>query len=419
MELTIVMTSTAPQRRLSARRGSAYLFVLVIALVVTVIGMGTLAVARTQLRQATDIRDEQAARSLAFAAAEHALLAVDTTANWRTALESQTVQKALDGGTLSWQLTDPNDGDLDNSSADPVRLTATGQRGLARYALAFDLTPAGGGGPLSPADRTLCFGTTQISNQGDVTLDGGNLASDQAVTNAGTIDGNVQAPSVGGTGTITGTISNAPLANNPPTQAVIDSWIAKATTIPSANKLEKTVLAPGYNPFGSPNADGVYYMQAASTVQVSNLRVCGTLIIDVGSHTVNINGPVLLEHARGDYPALIIIGDLDINYTGGAGALQEGNKWNFNPAGAPYNSQTDGDKNDSYPAFIRGMVHVTGDASIDGDSDLYGLLLTNGNVSITGTVRIHADADTQGTPPAGYFGEYTGVSPTGCARVVN
>jgi hypothetical protein len=65
------------------------------------------------------------------------------------------------------------------------------------------------------------------------------------------------------------------------------------------------------------------------------------------------------------------------------------------------------------------MVAVTGNATIGGNSDIYGLLMTNGNTTINGTLNIHADADTQNTPPAGYFGQFTGVSPTGCARVVN
>jgi Tfp pilus assembly protein PilX len=402
-----------------ARRGSAYLFVLAVALVVGMIGLGVVSVARIQVRQATDSRDELAARALASAAADQSLLAIDNTTNWRTVFKGQTISNSLNGGTLSWQLADANGGSLDASTANAVILTATGQRGLAKYVLAFTLTPSGGSGPFPTADRTLSFSTTTISSNGHLNLDAGTLASSQAVTNSGSISGNVQAPSISGSGSLSGTLSTAALVNTAPPQSVIDAYIAKATTITSTNKLQDTVLAPGYNSSGGgTNADGVYYMQRNGNIQISNLRVNGTLIIAT-NNKVTINGPILFEHYRTDYPALIIIGDLDMSYTGGAGALTENNEDNFNPPGAPYNGQTNSTKTDAFPADIRGMVAVTGNATIGGNSDIYGLLMTNGNTTINGTLNIHADADTQNTPPAGYFGQFTGVSPTGCARVVN
>ncbi len=308
------------------------MIVLFASLVVVSIGIGAIALARTQVHQAADIRDEEAARALALDAADQSLLAISNHSTWRTLYKNQTIQSSFASGTFSWQLTDPNDGNLDNNTSDSVLLTATGWKGLSKYILVFLLVSDGSCGPLPAGARTLNFGTVLVDPSGNLNLNGGDLDSTQAVTNKGTISGNVQAPSVSGNGTVTGSVSNNPIGDNAPGQRVLNLYMARATSIPSGN-MNNVVLAPGYNPYGQMNTDGVYFMDAGSTaVNIQNVRVNGTLIIRT-TGGVTIGGPVLLEHSRADFPALIVIGDLTVNYNSGPNNLSESGH-NFNPPGA-------------------------------------------------------------------------------------
>jgi hypothetical protein len=414
------MTMQTPKKTCHDR-GSAYIFVIIAAMVVAMMGLGALAVCRTQIRQATDTRDEQLARSLAFSAAEHALLAIDTTANWRTALKNQTITKSLNGGTLSWQLSDPNDGNLDNNSADPVRLTATGRRGLGRYVLAFDLTVHGGGGSQAmPVNvRSLIFGAVTIKKNAQLRLYDGTAMCDKNLDNSGDIYGNVQATSITGKGTVWGTVSTAPVTADPPSSAVVDAFIARATAIPFVKYFNDIVLAPGYNPYGQPNPDGVYYMNAGNqNMFIRHMRVNGTLIIR-STGKVTISGPVLMERARADYPALIVDGELEMDFDAdGEDNLRENND-NFNPPGAPYGGQTDSDTDDRYPAQIRGLVHVTGPLTLRRTADIYGMVICDDAMTVFGKQDIYPDAVMDQNPPADYFSSAIEIRPTRCARVVN
>ncbi|MEI7834874.1 MAG: hypothetical protein WCK05_00510 [Planctomycetota bacterium] len=65
------------------RRGSAYVMVLVLGIILAVIGAASVAVSRGTMRTMTDSRHWGEAQSLAFSGVEHALLKLNLDSNWR------------------------------------------------------------------------------------------------------------------------------------------------------------------------------------------------------------------------------------------------------------------------------------------------------------------------------------------------
>ena len=121
------------------------------------------------------------------------------------------------------------------------------------------------------------------------------------------------------------------------------------------------MLGPGYNPWGTPNADGVYVIQSSSDITLHNVRVYGTLVVMNPGHKTILDNTVLLQAYRSDYPALICTGDCVMQFTSPNVTMSEAtNGVNYNPPGAPYNGITDSDMTDTYPSEIDGLVHICG-----------------------------------------------------------
>ena len=74
------------------------MLVLGLAMVLTVIGVGAVAVGRAGTRTMNDSADWFEAKSLAFSAVEHALAKITSDTTWRTDFNGQTVTKPLGRG---------------------------------------------------------------------------------------------------------------------------------------------------------------------------------------------------------------------------------------------------------------------------------------------------------------------------------
>jgi len=136
------------------RRGSTYVVILGVAMTVTAIGLGSIAVSRVQTRSVTRSNEWSEAKMLAFSSVEHAMYQINNTADWRTNLSGVAVQRSLGNGAFSWQVVDPVDGDLANNASDPATLIATGTVNDATYTLTIKLqTP--GQAPGSGANTAL------------------------------------------------------------------------------------------------------------------------------------------------------------------------------------------------------------------------------------------------------------------------
>ncbi len=135
------------------RRGSAYILVLSVSMIVLVIGLSGLMVSRIEQRSASAVSDMTAARTYALAAVEMGLFAIEADPlNWRESFDSDNLptDMPIAGGTLTLLATDPVDGDLTDDAADPVRFTAIGVDGAARHKLQVTITFIGGVAEFQP-----------------------------------------------------------------------------------------------------------------------------------------------------------------------------------------------------------------------------------------------------------------------------
>jgi len=410
----------AMHARPSGRRGSTYVMVLGVATTVTVIGLAGLAATRVNTRRVADTADWAEAQSLAFAGAEHACRQIDRDPNWRRTYASSGLSHALGRGTFAWRVIDPADGDLDDDPQDRAAVIATGTVNDATYTLRLALVPTGG--PLEALASCIAADSRiEVKRRRSVKLDDGVLASNDRLTNQGVIDGDVQAAKINGKGTVTGDVTVPAPPKAMPPDGTFDAYRDVATRLPRLREITRTVLSPSSNPWGAPNTDGVYYIDTQNrNLTITGARIHGTLVVKCGrKRKVIVDAAVFMHNYRQDHPVLIVDGDVELTYDSAGTDLRE-SAWrtNFNPSGTPYDGATDGDRRDSYPNEIRGLVHVTGQLTMKSTSRVRGAIICEGSVTFDGKNQIIHDSDVLATPPSGYTTGDAAVRHDGWTRVV-
>lgn len=137
----------------AARRGSVYLLVLGVSMIVVVIGLSGLMVSRIEQRSASAVSDMTQARLHALAAIEMGMFLIDANPlSWRDSFKAGVLptDMPLGNGTLTLQAADPVDGDLTNNTVDPVLFTGIGIDGGARHKLQVTITFTGGVAEFQP-----------------------------------------------------------------------------------------------------------------------------------------------------------------------------------------------------------------------------------------------------------------------------
>ena len=124
------------------------MLVLGLGTILTIIGLGSLAVTRAGTRATNDSADWSEAKVLAFAAVDHAITQINRNSSWRTAYSNVTVQQPLGRGTFSWHATDDSDGNLADDPSEPFTIWATGTVRQASYSMKVHMTPPANGGGL-------------------------------------------------------------------------------------------------------------------------------------------------------------------------------------------------------------------------------------------------------------------------------
>ncbi len=396
------MTTYTKYRYSLKRRGSVYVVVLGIAMILTILGLAAISVGRINTRIAVDAQDWSEAQLLAYSAVAHALTQIDNTSNWRTSLDGTTVSKTFGRGSFEWSLSDQTDGDLDDDETDPVTILARGTVNNAAYNLSMTAEIDGG---------ALDILATTLSSSGDIilgvsaklTLTDGPLSGNQSITNSGQIFGDVEADTVSGGGPYNGGVIEPAPPKAMPDPNIFSLYVAKATPITYTATMEEIVISPATTPDGVTNADGVYYIDTGGgDLTIRNIRLLGTLVIQCGGGKVTIDDANLMQTNRPDYPVLLIDGDLDTTLS--EGVLGEKiTKVNYNPPGTKYNGQQDMDELDNYPNQIAGLVHVTGDVLLTKFTDIIGTVICEGGTTITGNkVNITHDPNIYLNPPEGY-----------------
>lgn len=281
-------------------RGSIYVLVLSVSLLVAVIGMGALYVARVQTRLGRNDADFAVARLCARAGLEVAMFRIQQDPNWRTDLGNGTWfnNVPLNQGTFSVTASDPVSGNVAAPSTDPVVLTCTGAKGSASYVMQATVQPNAGG--------LSCIGVASCSG-GNTSLNNCTLTSNQIVSSNGSIGGtgnsvlNANAQAAGGftAGAIYGgtkTKLTAGLTLPDPVH-VFDFYNANGTTIPlsSIYQSNSTQLVSNES-FETSTAGWYVYSPSSANVKLS----LDTSVHQDGTHSLLISG----RGSTADVPAI-------------------------------------------------------------------------------------------------------------------
>jgi hypothetical protein len=230
------------------------------------------------------------------------------------------------------------------------------------------------------------------------------VSTNGQLDNTATIDGTAEAQSVVHTGTITG---GPPLVPGPikrmPDADVISRYASKATTIPYSSSIEKVVIAPGYNPLGSTDPNGLYVINTGgSSLTIKNTRIHGTLVVRLGSGTLTLQNSILLHNYRSDFPTLLVEGNVILKCPSATALSEAGLSTNFNPSGAPYSGVSDTDKTDTYPNEIWGLVHISGSLTLEQTARVVGVVICDGPIYCNGNNTVTYTPSLYTSPPQWY-----------------
>lgn len=376
------------------RKGAAlYMIVLSTSLIVSMLGIASMAIVRVERRQLDASNDKRLARSNASSAVELALNLVNNDPNWRATytngVETSARNLGSDSvGTLAWSIEDA-DGDLTNADT-KLRIKGIGRVGSAVQVSSVEINFQGG---MDCLDVAICsVGSMDFFSSSTVTTNQTIATNGSTTTYGGTIvNSDVEAVgSINGTGYMGSTTSSAP-ARTFPDSSVYDYYLANGTSIalsalPKSQgffQIEDVVLSPTNNPFGATNAEGIYIIDLASgKFRIQNARIIGTLVLLNAGSNSKVDDEVSWEPAVANYPALLVQGgsfQLDLT----DGTLSESDRGeNFNPVGSPYLGGTDSDQADSYPSEIKGLIYGDGGLSIGDRMVINGLLIAGGQIEV-------------------------------------
>lgn len=390
------------------RRGSAYLMVLAVAMIVATMGLGALVAVRAQMRAAYSAGDATEARQYALSAIELGRLWISEDPQWRTNRPHGVwvSSQPIGSGTYTLEVTDPVDGNLANRPHDPVVMKATAVKGQARHMVQVTLEASpvplpGLAYPLQAGGEIhVTSGHVLRANAGAISTNGG-------LHNDAVIVGNVEALFVERLGTVTGTLVTGVPAKAFPPASVVDLYANLGTEIAPGSTIDKQVLAPGRNPWGAANPEGVYVIRTNSDLVIRNSRIHGTLVVIGPGKKVTLGACVLLQSYRSDYPALIVDGDCILGYASDRAISESAFSTNLNPPGAPYQGISDSDTTDEYPAEVRGLVHVRGKLTLRETALVRGAILcestaTADAATAEGNNEIVYDRNLYLAPPQGY-----------------
>jgi hypothetical protein len=391
------------------RRGGIYVAVLGAGMLITLIGLTSLAAMRIERLAFATAADGQQARLHAQSAVEIAAQWVSDDPSWRATRSSGTwiTDLAMDGSRMTVEGLDPIDGNFLNRPTDPLVLRATAVRGRARQIVEATLDASG-----TPLDvlQTTIFTRGELRIRAGATLDiaGGPAATGGTLRNDGTISGDAECLLSIGTGTVSGTVRIASSGRSTPHSATVSMYADLGQPIALGSLIDRRLLAPALNPWGEPSPDGVYVIYSSSDLTIRDSRIYGTLVIIAPGRTVTIAGNVLMQNARADYPALLVDGDLNLQFSCETDLSESTLGINFNPPGAPFEGVSNATATDAFPSEIRGLVHATGRLIASGRPRVRGLIIAESAesaaaVDIQNNLSIVHDPQLASNPPMGYM----------------
>jgi hypothetical protein len=233
--------------------------------------------------------------------------------------------------------------------------------------------------------------------------------SDIKITSPGLVSGNAQA-----TGSISGTVTGTqspgmtPALELPDPMDVFEYYISNGTPITYSQlpggKIEKCVLSAGANPFGSQltNSQGIYVINCqGNKVSIMECRVRATLVF-INASAVEVKGSILWEPHLATFPALLVQGNLNLNWDSQTPLSEGSNDVNYNPPHTPYTTGSDSDKLDPYQGSITGLIYATGDLETSNRSTVNGVVVIGGKAKSDAMFNVTYDSSYYGNAPPGF-----------------
>ncbi|MCH9022924.1 MAG: hypothetical protein IID32_09175 [Planctomycetes bacterium] len=389
-------------------RASIYFLTLASSVILVSLVLGiSFSIMRSRRVSLTDTGIDQA-RIHAQLGIQHALHFTHEAPNWRALLTNGVWLNNISIGQAVYTVTgiDPVDGILTNDPENPVELTAVATiHGISR----------------TMRVRTQQMGLTilryALAGGSDITIDGAVIITGD-VTSNGNIDLvsadtwiNGDARAVGtitSLGNITGQVNpNRRALPMPNTLDILAYYLPRATEIPRRRTIEKVLISPTSNPYGTQtNPDGLYLMNCNNrNITIQDCRIVGTLILVNPGSSSRIRDAVNWQPARQDFPALIATGNMEIR---NIGTLQE------TQVGVDLNLPTEpgfGVIGQTFDNLINGAIYIDGTLDIQINTQINGPVIATGTLTLQDTVVINADETLQTNPPKAF--RETHLSPIG------
>lgn len=409
--------TAAPPTPPGRRRGSIYVFVLGLTAMTVVIGAGAIAVARLGTRSAADSRDWSEASVLAASAIDAAIARINSDPAWRSKVVSgaTTNPVPVGRGRMSYRIVDESDDDLALGLLGPVRVYGIGAVGRARRCLSTVIAPVGETGPAVEALRMAAYSASTINLSGTTTFSGAPAGSGIAAVVAlfAKVNGRVESLLVTPLGVISGGFTLLDLPKQMPSSSTYDFYAASAVPISfgaTGGDIKRVLLSPAQNPLGPTDPDGIYFISVPNNgrLRIRECRIVGTLVVNLGfGAELEIGNSVNWAPASPRAPMLVVraAGATAVRFRNGAAALNESTIGeNLNPPHTPYNGLADNDYNTSYPAELRGVIHITGGATttVEDSTKIYGALVSEGVINASDNATIIYDPTLLTNAPEGY-----------------
>jgi len=374
----------------SERQGVVYFAVLGISLMLSVICLTSLQLARLEHRESRIVQELSSARLAAQSGIDFALSRINSDPDWRTNYNSGQVVRndstwgnLAHTGTFEFMLID-EDGDLADEPHHPVTVRATGRSGDAVFVKEVVLQPAGEG--------ISCL-SASFHGQGDLEVHQ-RITTNQTISSNSNIYANFSNGRISGdaqaVGEIPGTVDGtktegmSPPLQMPDEQSVYEYYLSNGTHIGygqiTNGTIESVVISPGNNPYGlgTTNVQGIYVIDCqGNDLVIRNSRINATLVFS-NAGTVRIRDYIHWEPAIANFPAMMVQGDLRLDWRGGIELSENLIGVNFNPPGSPYNGTTDNNLTTVYPGTIWGLIYVQGNLRVTDEASLYGVTVVAG-----------------------------------------
>lgn len=171
--------------------------------------------------------------------------------------------------------------------------------------------------------------------------------------------------------------------------------------------LNRVLLSPASNPFGTTNPDGIYVLNMkGNQLSIRNSRIHGTLVLlnpDITSE-IGDGTPLLMTAANPDYPTLIIAGGQARIFPSKFDLDEQTLQTNFNPIDAPYPGiSSNTTQTDSYPSGVHGLIYSRQFLAIR-DLRATGTIVGGKDIDIQGSFSLKWDNRFYLNPPPGFVG---------------